>query len=106
MCTGYVDAIGKHLFAIFDKDVKKEIKGTDICAMALRGKCELSSKRLNNWKLDIPDLDNEPKAPARKWNEIPQTTQKVLHLTDVHLQLGYQVLKHKTKTMSGLTNKF
>jgi len=91
LCTGYVDSIGKHLFAIFDKDVNGEVKSADICGMALRGKCELASHRLNDWRLNIPDLDNEPKAPPIDWEEIPRSTQKILHLTDVHLQLGYKI---------------
>ena len=42
------------MFAIFDKDVNGEVKSADICGMALRGKCELASHRLNDWRLNIP----------------------------------------------------
>ena len=42
------------MFAIFDKDVNGDVKSADICGMALRGKCELASHRLNDWRLNIP----------------------------------------------------
>ena len=46
------------MFAIFDKDVNGEVKSADICGMALRGKCELASHRLNDWRLNIPGKPN------------------------------------------------
>jgi len=94
ICNGYVKNYGRQLFGIFANDVDRKVGGSDICAIALRGKCELTSERLNNWSLnDIPDLDNPPQATPKQWPRphSSRQTQKVLHLTDIHLQLGYTV---------------
>ena len=49
---------------------------------------------MNSWKLDIPDLDrrvlpNTP--PIYPVNVVEENQQKILHLSDVHLQLDYKV---------------
>ena len=49
---------------------------------------------MNSWKLDIPDLDrrdlpNMP--PIYPAHVVEENQQKILHLSDVHLQLDYKV---------------
>jgi len=52
----------------------------------------MRSKRLNNWSLDIPDLDVDPRTPSPVWpvGNVPNM-EKILHLTDTHIQLNYEV---------------
>ena len=70
----------------------------ELSYQALGGSCAQRSKRMNSWKLDIPDLDRRdlpntpPKYPARV---VEENEQKILHLSDVHLQLDYKVRRHR-----------
>ena len=54
---------------------------------------------MNSWKLDIPDLDRRdlpnttPKYPV---HVVEENQQKILHLSDVHLQLDYKVRRHRS----------
>ena len=53
---------------------------------------------MNSWKLDIPDLDrrdlpNTP--PIYPVHVVEENQQKILHLSDVHLQLDYKVRRHR-----------
>ena len=61
---------------------------------ALAGDCAKRSKRMNSWQLDIPDLDRKvlpSKPPIYPANVKIENQQKILHLSDVHLQLDYKV---------------
>ena len=73
---------------------------------ALGGSCAERSKRLNSWKLNIPDLDRKSvpnKPPIWPKNVSIANTQKILHLSDIHIQLDYKVpsninnIKYKEK---------
>ena len=57
----------------------------------------LQSKRINNWRLDIPDLDRQQPVPAPKYPQAPVSTQKILHLSDPHVQKDYEVLPYLPK---------
>ena len=49
---------------------------------------------MNSWQLDIPDLDRKVlpnKPPIYPANVKKENQQKILHLSDVHLQLDYKV---------------
>ena len=85
-----IHSVGKQLFAIL-KISNGTIKSQDICGMVLGGVCARQSKRLYDWSLDIPDLDNEPLNPPPKWPKSSNRTYKILHLTDPHVQLDYAV---------------
>ena len=65
-----------------------------LIVQALAGDCAKRSKRMNGWKLDIPDLDRKVlpnKPPIYPANVKIENQQKILHLSDVHLQLDYKV---------------
>ena len=49
----------------------------------------MASKRLNSWKLNIPDLNRKPPTSAPSWPKSSPKTQKILHLSDLHVQLSY-----------------
>ena len=53
--------------------------------------CSSGASRQTNWRLDIADLDNVPpyQPPALPSSPVPMS--RVLHLSDLHLQLNYSV---------------
>lgn len=90
VCSGMIDSVGEQLFAILDM-ANGTISAVDICGMVRGGSCALKSKRLNGWSLEIPDLDHDPPTHPPVWPEGPKKTQKILHLSDPHIQLDYKV---------------
>ena len=56
---------------------------------------------MNSWKLDIPDLDRRDlpnTRPIYPVHVVEENQQKILHLSDVHLQLDYKVRRNRFKS--------
>ena len=91
VCNGMVNLVGQQLFHILN-EAHGAVTSKDICGMIEEGKCALQSQRINNWRLDIPDLDRKQPVPVPKYPKTAQSTQKILHLSDPHVQKDYEVL--------------
>ncbi len=92
-----INSVGIQLFAILDV-ANGTIAAKDICGMILGGNCAKKSKRLSGWTLDIPDLDVEPPTLPLVYPKTSNSTYKILHLSDPHVQLDYAVRKKLVKS--------
>ena len=73
--------------------VQNSLTSGDICGMLLGDSCSQDASQATDWTLDLPELDltppyNPPAPPA--WDTVTHKT-KVLHLSDLHVQLNYTV---------------
>ena len=73
--------------------VQNSLTSGDICGMLLGDSCSQDASQATDWTLDLPELDltppyNPPATPA--WDTVTHKT-KVLHLSDLHVQLNYTV---------------
>ncbi len=60
----------------------------------LEGECAKMSRRMSDWRLEIPDLDRPDVKPTVLAPTVePRKKQKVLQISDVHLQRDYKVMK-------------
>ncbi|TRY79928.1 hypothetical protein TCAL_07064 [Tigriopus californicus] len=90
ICHGMVHNVGEQMFHIMQEG-NGTIHAWDICALVEEGQCTGHSKRINNWSLKIPDLNRPQQALVPRYPVKPVKTQKILHLSDPHVQRDYQI---------------
>eukprot|EP00095_Tigriopus_kingsejongensis_P003756 maker-scaffold911_size81771-snap-gene-0.23 protein:Tk03756 transcript:maker-scaffold911_size81771-snap-gene-0.23-mRNA-1 annotation:"hypothetical protein TcasGA2_TC005858" len=89
ICQGMVHIVGEQLFYIMEEG-NGTIHAWDMCGLVEEGECALHSQRINNWSLKIKDLAQPQPVPNPIYpRQKTRSTQKILHLSDPHIQRDY-----------------
>lgn len=89
VCQGMVTNVGSRLFSIL-RLANGTISSGDICGLVLGPSCSQGSSD-PDWSLDIPDLDNVPAYNPPQVPDYIANVTKILHLSDVHVQMNYSI---------------
>jgi len=87
-----VDTVGQRLFTILDIS-NNTLQPGDICGMLLGSSCSRGASHVTNWTLNLPTLNLPPPSPPHTtpaWDSVKKKT-KVLHISDLHVQLNYSI---------------
>lgn len=84
VCRGAIDNYLPEFKWMMDN---KGFTAKQFCALVLQGKCG-AWEEVNDWEIPIPDGKPEPQEPTLP-NE--GSSYKILHLSDIHLDLSYKI---------------
>ena len=68
----------------------KGLKASRFCALTFQGTCG-DWEEVNDWHIEIPNGKPEPEEPTMPDPDHDHPSYKVLHLSDVHMDLSYKI---------------
>jgi sphingomyelin phosphodiesterase len=96
VCVGLIEQMKETVHFIRQNS---KLKSTEVCGVLLGSQCFIGRSEHLFWRLDIPGVDNisQMRVHSRNGNRVnalSQSTRQILHLTDIHMDLEYQIGSH------------
>ena len=83
VCVGLIHQMADHVEFIRKNS---KLKPTEICGILMGSQCFIGRSENLYWKLDVPKRRGTPRSNKEKSTKLI----KILHLTDIHMDLSYQ----------------